>query len=244
MFNSAFPSFSLYNLNKTDTSIPSGTLDLFLQIEINSSTTIIDSITTTNSTLTNSALNETADLQTTVVSNTFSVNSTQDYNTVAVSDIPCLMKGTKILMSDYTYRLIEELVVGDKLLTHDNRITIVQKISSYTVAGINEICPFIIPIGQHNAFEDLYLSGGHAILIDDYFVAANDKLLDLNNDLNFNKVQYYNIEVSDFYNDTIVANGVAVEAWDGIEKTVDNVNRKFEKEYVNSQGYRYLKNNK
>ena len=85
----------------------------------------------------------------------------------------------------------------------------------------------------------MYLSGGHALLIDNHFVSAEQ--LDLVQDLSFNQCEYYSIKTSNFYEDVIIANGVFVESWDGYDKSNDDEHR-FDPKYINSDGYRYLLN--
>jgi len=83
----------------------------------------------------------------------------------------------------------------------------------------------------------LYLSGGHALLIDNHFVSAEQ--LDLVQDLSFNQYEYYSIKTSNFYEDVIIANVVFVESWDGYYKS-NNDEHRFDPKYINSDSYRYL----
>ncbi len=240
MFNTVDTNFSLYDINKRNDVIPSTATSCLFQMIIPSTT--LSTINNTPAGGASTLVTLTPTFNTVSILPAFGINNTTGYVEAAVSDIPCLMKGTKILMHDNSYKLIEDIFVGDQLLTHDNRITKVQKKTHYNVIGINENCPFVIKKGTFGAFENLYLSPGHSILVEDYFIASDNRLLKLEKDLNFNKIEYYNLQVTNFYNDTIIANGVIVETWDGFEKSEDVNIRKFNEKYINKNGHRCLKN--
>jgi len=151
------------------------------------------------------------------------------------------MKGTEILTTN-GYKLIELITADDILVTHDNRTTKVIQNKKYNVIGNSKTYPYVIKNGEFDAFKDLYISGGHAILIDNYFVTAGDLYIEQNN--NISLIEYYAIQTENFYKDTIIANGVVVESWDGFEEEqlYQNIEHKFLDEYINEHGYRFLHN--
>lgn len=229
---------SIYSLNKAYTYVPRDTANLLFQLFIPTSNFVISALANNNATpdqLVTVGTSSTA-FQTL---NGFSINGASGYNLIVTTDISCLMKGTKIL-TDGGYKLIELIMPGDILITHDNKETKVIQNKYYNTIGHSQTYPYIIKTGNYNAFEDLYLSSGHAILIDNYFMSANQ--LNLEQDTTHYLIEYYGIQTENFYQDTIIANGVIVETWDGFEEDqlYQNIDHHFLDEYINENGYRYL----
>ena len=236
-FNTTLTNYSLYNLNKSQTYVPSDTQHLFFQLYIPTDSDNISELKN----------NATSQNHPSVVSTDtsfhslygFSINGASGFNLITTYDVSCLMKGTKIL-TDNGYKLVELIQPGDILVTHDDRKTKVVKNKHYNIIGNLESYPYVIKKGNYNAFEDLYLSSGHAILIDNYFVSACQ--LNIEQDTTHYLIEYYGVQTENFYQDTIIANGVIVEPWDGFEEDqlYRNVEHKFLKEYINQTGHRYL----
>ena len=238
MFNTN-ASFSLYNLNKSTTYVPRNTANLNFQLYIPTGSFSISQLANNNKTAdtlvtlgTSSTAFQTLD--------GFSINSASGYNAIAANDVPCLLKGTEILTTE-GYKLIELITTDDILVTHDNRLTKVIQNKMFNAIGNLNTYPYVIQSGKYNAYKDLFISGGHAILIDNYFVSAYH--LDLSQDTNFSLIEYYCLETEDFYKDTIIANGVVVETWDGfdLELLYNGVEHNFLDEYINENGHRYLR---
>ncbi len=98
--------------------------------------------------------------------------------------------------------------------------------------------PHIIKKGMYNSFEDLYLSSGHAVLINNEFI--NCSKLNLEQDIQKNNIYvYYSIKTEDYYNDTLIANGVAIETWGGWKPYMKDFELK--SEYFNESAVRYIK---
>ena len=213
MFNSSNPSYSLYELNKSYTQVPSGTTGLNFQLKV-TGTTLSDiynsgenastSVTLTNSTSSYPTLDG------------FAINNSTNYVLSQNTNIPCLMEGTKILTPN-GYVNIENLEINDKLLTHDNRIVSITKFlkTPTMITKENNKQPYLIKKGLYNAFEDLYISPKHSLLIDNkYFNEAEN--LNLERYTEEKIIVYYNICLENYLSDTIVANGVIVESWCGL----------------------------
>ena len=118
MFNSN-PTYSLYNINKTQSYVPALTDKLNFQLEIPSDSTNL-------SDLKNNAVSPSVPVTTTTSTTNFktlydfAVNSTSGFNIVETSEIPCLLKGTQILTST-GYKSIEDIKIGEYIISHDNR---------------------------------------------------------------------------------------------------------------------------
>jgi len=219
MFNSDL-SFSLYDINRSNNPyVPINSSNLQFQLLIPStsnpalgdlSNNAITPITTVSTTY--QAQNATSGLP------HFYINANDDVNTggiiISTSNITCLLRGTRILTPD-GYRLIEDLKIGDTVLTHDMRSVIIKDIKITSVYGNEKTYPHIIRKNTHGAFNDLYLSLGHAVLIDDTFIHAYK--LDLPMKKRNELYEYYSIRLENYLTDTLVANGVPVETWAGWE---------------------------
>jgi hypothetical protein len=127
----------------------------------------------------------------------------------------CFLSGTNILTSN-GYQIIDNLKIGDKIITHDFRDIEILDICKVIVPSNKTNDPYLISSGSFGAISDLYLSPLHQILIEDKFVCV--KQLD-----NVQQVfvsftlEYYHIKTADYFRDTIVAEGVITETWSGID---------------------------
>lgn len=139
------------------------------------------------------------------------------------STLACLLKGTKIL-TPIGYIPIENLKVGQKILTYNFKVKEILEIHESVVYPFPDFLPCIIPKGKFNAFQDLYLSPHHGILIGNKFHCAKDLETEK---YNTNKLlHYFHIRTEDYFRDTLVANGVAVETYNG-----KNLDDKYYKNY-------------
>jgi hypothetical protein len=74
-------------------------------------------------------------------------------------------RGTMITMSTGAQRLIEELEVGDKLLTRDDGTQAIRWIGQYTVRAVGDFAPILIKAGTLNNTNDLVVSPDHRLFI-------------------------------------------------------------------------------
>lgn len=240
MFNSVDPLYSLYTLNRINNFVPAGATNLNFQLYVPPSSTSL-------SQLANNAVNPPQNVNLATSSSNyptlnppssyeFAVNNTSGLMLIAPSDIPCLLTGTKIL-TPTGYKLIEDLNVDDTVLTHDNREVKIIEVSKHTALGSDNTYPHIVRKGTYGAFEDLYLSRGHSILVENIFYHAFKLNLEVQTDNIL--YTYHCLKLENFLTDTLVANGVVVECWSGwtSENPVTNV----PKEYITKEGNRIYK---
>ena len=230
MFNSTDSSYSLYALNKTEnTYVPGGTANLQFQLYIPTGNFLISDLanigTTSNTTTFKATLTTSSSAFPTLAN--FAVNNSSGLNNVVTSSIPCILKGTKVSTPD-GYKLVEDIESGDKIVTHDGRIIDVIKNQLFRCINGGENIPYKILKGTYGAFEDLYISGEHSILVDNEFIVCS-KIKDINQSIEeeYNLgliLDYYAINTDDYSKDTIIANGVNVETWAGWSKLpIDNI---------------------
>lgn len=133
----------------------------------------------------------------------------------------CLLENTKIL-TPTGYKLISDIEIGDYITSENDRKIKVKRIFWTDVDFIPRFFPYKIPKGELNAFENLYLSRGHAVKIDTKFktpIYLGYKKVtkkELNN-IGLTRLRYYHIELECNENETrrtntLIANGVIVES--------------------------------
>lgn len=228
MFNTTDSTHSLYYLNQTFTQITpttsySNNLDFQLLVPDDSSDlSLLENnaillgsppepqlVTTTTSTTNYQTLNPGSNLW------NFAVNSNTNYIIITVSDINCILKGTKILTPDGNVP-IENIKVGDFIITHDGRKKEVIKTHFNSALHNKNTQCIVIKKGTFGAEEDLYLSKNHAILIGDEFIIPDRKMP---NEIEYISSKtyytYYSLMTEDYLSDSLVANGVAIETWGG-----------------------------
>ena len=89
-------------------------------------------------------------------------------------------RGTHITMASGEQRPIEELKVGDRVLTRDDGIKAVRWISQSTVRAVGEFAPIFIAAGTLNNANDLIVSPDHRLFIyqrEDSIGAGRSELL-------------------------------------------------------------------
>lgn len=236
MFN-ANPSYSLYNLNRlpsyiSQTNFSTTGYNMEFQLGItgsvlyNSASSTANPVSTTGSTLLGSftsSISNVSQMQPNGSNPTWWVNynasfyttttgSTGSMYSIQTSTLACLLKGTKIL-TPIGYIPIEKLKKGDKILTHNFKVKEILEIYESVVYPMSDFLPCIIPKGKFNAFEDLYLSPHHGILIGKKFHCAKD--LETERYKTDELLHYFHIRTEDYFKDTLVANGVVVETYNG-----------------------------
>ena len=235
MFNTGFSSNSIYSIMRSGSYVPVSTTNLSFQL--NTPNTTLSNLNNNNLTPSTS-VTLTAGTTSFAVLPSFGVNGTDTnttYITAVENAITCLLKGTKIL-TENGYKLIEELTKTDKLITHDKRIIEIKNIFNFLTYPNEETIPFVVKKGKYSAFEDLYLSKGHAIYVDDEFRYPEELDLHKSEGLN-HPYSYFHIETENYLKDTIIANGVTVETYtDLFEYQFFNL----APEYKNSKGKRII----
>ncbi len=219
MFNSVDSTHSLYNLNKLHTQLPANTSGLEFQLQLtgttiptnmlNSAVNPSQVVTATDSVQNWDTLNPPSQWHFNVNHLSEPVNS---YTFIQNSNIPCLLKGTKIL-TESGYKLIEDLTLEDILITIDNKKTHIVEIFKNYIYATDRYEPYVIRKGQYNAFEDLYISPKHSILINNERFIQTYKLRLEKSGIKDQVITYYHIKTNNFFKDVIVANGVAVETY-------------------------------
>ncbi len=121
-----------------------------------------------------------------------------------------LVKGTKI-KTNRGYVPIEDLKVGDSVESTEAEFRSIKKITCRSCPPSKESLPYIIPKGKHGAKEELYISPDHKILSAGVgFIEAQylgySQAEDWSGD-----IVYYNLSVGPFSDNTVLANGVAVQ---------------------------------
>ncbi|MBK4214699.1 Hint domain-containing protein [Paracoccus caeni] len=135
--------------------------------------------------------------------------------------VPCFLAGTMIATADGEVP-VEDLAVGDSILTADGKTVSVKWIGVKTIkfrkAGIHHL-PVLISkgaLGKNTPNRDLYVSADHGIIIDDYVVNAGvmvngDTIKDIQPDWLDRDIVYYHIETDQ--HDVIRANGTPAESF-------------------------------
>ena len=155
------------------------------------------------------------------------VSTTQTVNTTAVT-VPCYARGTLIL-TDKGYTKIEDIKKGDKVVREGciskkgvlekNKIkevpvTWVSKFKIETLDSLSRpICISKNAFGEDRPFENLYVSPGHSIMIDDRLITAKNLR---NGDTIYpydecESVEYYHLQCE--AHSAIYANGVLSETY-------------------------------
>lgn len=81
--------------------------------------------------------------------------------------VPCFVSGTRI-ETDRGMTLIEDLSVGDHVLTAENTFEPIRWIGSRTVAGVGSFAPIRISAGALGNTRDLWVSPQHRMVVSDW----------------------------------------------------------------------------
>jgi len=141
----------------------------------------------------------------------------------------CYLKGTKIL-TDLGYKLIEELKVGDNVvingkilenelidLEEEQTLKPVKWVGKYRAPNLNKksfpICIKADTFGENLPFEDLFISPGHRVILDDKFVLINDLIngSTIFQDETLETIEYYHFELES--HSVVTANGILSETY-------------------------------
>ena len=123
-----------------------------------------------------------------------------DYTLIDIEDSPSnipladltgmsLGRGTRITLSDGSQRPVEDLAIGDRVLTRDNGMQPIRWIGKRTVQAVGAFAPVVISDGVLGNAENITVSQQHRMLISDWraevMVGSKDVLIqaaDLVND--------------------------------------------------------------
>lgn len=216
MFNSDTPSYSLYDLMRSITMVPYDAPNLTFQLNIP------DTAVADLGLLDDIAINTPPTLVTLTSISTgypplpdFAVNDSTSI--VATEDtLNCLLASTLIL-TPKGYQCIEFLVEGDWVTTGDRRHVQICKTQRTVCKHTNKTHPSLIKRGKYGALKDLYLSQGHAFLLQGCeFIYPFDKESDVFlAPYSSSMYIYHQLMLENYFTDTLVANGVIVESWTG-----------------------------
>jgi hypothetical protein len=127
----------------------------------------------------------------------------------------CFLRGSSIL-TECGYEKVENLKVGDILLTHNMRQTTIREIVKLDVPSNSNNDPYLIPKNVFGAITNLYLSPLHQILIGDTFVPVK-YIPNLKQVFKGFNLEYYHFKTDDYFSDTVIADGVITETWSGYD---------------------------
>lgn len=250
LFNSTNPTYSLYSLDHNNTYVPNNTSNMQYQLYITgiglsnvyNYSISRQQLVTQLTTLTGITLDKL------VTGNSYTLNSVQSI----YENVFCLLEGTEILTPDGNI-LIEKLKVGDSVITHTGRIVKIIHTNKTNISRFmlnKHTIPVVIKKGYYNAYKDLYLSPGHAILINDVYKCSFDNIENIESVgedflTQHNPIKYHHISLENYYTDNIIANGVIVECLGTCGKhdidIVTGQKYKRDNNYYNEQGQRIFK---
>ena len=149
----------------------------------------------------------------------FTLTSNSEYKIDASA--PCLVEGTKVLTPS-GYVNVEELKAGTRIVTGDGRIVEVVKLQNTKYNRTTSItAPYIIEkdaFGVNYPKNEIKISGRHTIQLKSGLweipaEAARVKNSKVRQVPIGSSVQYYHVELPDYENDTMVADGLIVESY-------------------------------
>jgi hypothetical protein len=134
-----------------------------------------------------------------------------DPNYFVVIDNICFHRDTLILTPN-GYRKVQSLQRGDLVKTAQGREVPIKRITSFT--GSREKCPLHVmykdTIAPNVPIQDLYMSEGHAFYNNGKW--RHMKCSDLTTKLDVDNIEYYNIVLDNYMENTLIANGLEVES--------------------------------
>lgn len=133
--------------------------------------------------------------------------------------IPCFLKDTNILTTK-GYKKVQDLVPGkDKLVDHKNKVIECLEVKKYVKQNDGKDYPHMIPRGSQLSSEftcnqDLFLTYNHCVYLPGNNMFAPVSLMKnikqhVTNDPCF---VYYHVFTSNYFSDTIIANGIPCES--------------------------------
>jgi hypothetical protein len=128
-----------------------------------------------------------------------------------ILDNICFHKGTMILTPS-GYKAVERLHSGDLVTTVGGSVTKILSVTSFI--GTAEKCPLYVlqegSLAANKPIMDLYMSEGHAYYHNGRWchMKCSSNAMKLEED----NIEYYNIAVDNYLENTLVANGVEVES--------------------------------
>jgi len=137
--------------------------------------------------------------------------------TYLILKIPCLLSKT-LIKTPYGNELVDNLNEGDLIITSDNRIVPIIKITKNKIENPDEEAyPICIPKDYFDINvpdKNTYISQGHAInLFDNYWIYGRHHL----NYFNKYKIAplYYHVLLPNYYTDNLIVNNLILESWSG-----------------------------
>ena len=128
-----------------------------------------------------------------------------------VIDTTCFYKDTLILTPG-GYKKVQELQNGDLLKTAQGRVVPVKRMISFI--GSSEKCPLYVirknSIAPNVPVQDLYMSEGHAFRHNGKWYHM--KCSELAKKVDMDNIEYYNIVLDNYLENTLIANGVEAES--------------------------------
>lgn len=172
------------------------------------------------------------------------LNATQDPGTFSYADYTCVCfgRGTMIRLPDGTEKLVQDLAIGDAVLTKDSGAQTVRWIGSRTVRAFGRLAPIVFTQGALDNHADLIVSQQHRILLSDWraevmlgtqevLVKAKDLV---NGDTIYRReggvVEYFHILFDD--HEVIYADGVAAESLQLSQTTLDSMQSECRQEII------------
>ena len=123
--------------------------------------------------------------------------------------VPCFLADAPVL-TPAGYAPISSLSAGDKVVTGDGRAVAIQRVSHTQVAAGPSVHPYVIPKGLHGATQKLLISPDHRVSTANGLLEA--RLLGLEQENMTGAIDYYNLELPSWSQDTMVVAGVIVES--------------------------------
>jgi hypothetical protein len=128
-----------------------------------------------------------------------------------IVDNICFQRGTMILTPN-GYRTVETLKKGDLVTTAQGVIVKIQKVTSFV--GKRDKCLLYVlnkdSLAPNMPLMDLYMSEGHAYRHKGKW--SHMKCSSLSMEVDVDDIEYYNIAVNNYIENTLIANGVEVES--------------------------------
>jgi hypothetical protein len=145
----------------------------------------------------------------------------------------CFLKGTKILTADGE-RKIEDLAIGDLLPTKFGGLRPIQWIGRYSIRRSDPSKPWVqdaLPVriapsamGPNVPHSDLYVTGGHALLIDGVLVPAelliNGATITRDEEREYAELEFLHVKLES--HDVIYAEGVPAETLINVQESAVN----------------------